>query len=155
MTFAVEVGRLKACSPQGYRPTHWELPTNNYLMHDGCRRLLVESEGFITLVCSFTIPKSTNVKPYPMFGTSVPASCFATQAFQETPTRESKRSILPSFTFSPRILSPFSPCLLWLHCNFTPLTTVPRVYATLAPGSYTLPAFLFTINSVNHTTFLT
>ena len=29
------------------------------------KRLLVESEGFITLVCSFTISKSTNVKPYP------------------------------------------------------------------------------------------
>ncbi len=73
----------------------------------GCRRLLVESEGFITLVCSFTIPKSTNVKPYATSCTTVPSSCFATQVLQETPTRGSKRYISntpPSFFSSlPRL----------------------------------------------------
>ena len=93
MIFATEVGRHTPCSPRGYQPEHWELPSMLLaiiLCTIKGKRLLVESEGFINLVCSFTIPKNTKVKPYANFCTAVPPSCFASRTLQETPTRGSK-----------------------------------------------------------------
>ena len=106
----------------------------------------MESEGFINLVCSFTIPKNTKVKPYANFCTTVPPSCFASRTLQETSTRGSKwfiSNLLPSSLPS----SPASQIIsvhsfpLWPHCNLTSFT-VPCVSPTLTPLSYSLP-FLY------------
>ena len=124
-----------------------------------CRRLLVESEGFITLVCSFTIPKSTNVKPYATLCTAVPSSCFATQAPQGTPTRGSKRYI--SIHLNPSSLHFLASHIisvlsfpLWSHCNLTPLRHCPVCLCDLGFTLLSHPSLRFPINSFNHTTFL-
>ena len=112
------------------------------------KRLLVESESFITRVCSFTIPKSTNVKPYATFCTTVPASCFATPALQETPTRGSKRSIsntpqsfsssLPRLTYHLRSLLPAVVTLQFYSLPHSPVCLCDLGFTFLHPPSLPL-----------------
>ena len=136
MIFATEVGRHTPCSPQGYRPKHWELPLM-LLVIILCtikgKRLLVESEGFINLVCSFTIPKNTKVKPYATFCTAVPPSCFAIRALQENIYKRKQvvhlrqTSFLPCFLPQPHKSSPFTPS----RCGHTAILLPSRSRALL------------------------
>ena len=115
MTFAVEVGRLTTCSPQGYRPTHRELPTGNCLMHDEKQALTGGERKFHNSCMWFHYSEKYKCQAICHFlyhctslllcNSSTSRNSYKRK--QEVPLQHT--SILLLFTSSPHISSPFSP----------------------------------------------